>query len=105
MEGPDTLIIDQVVEEEGKPVRNRTWRLTRSGSNGITGSISDARGPVTGEVNGNVLHLRYRLVEGRVSVEQWITLQPGGRIAMNRMTFRRFGVTVATMEEAIRRVD
>jgi hypothetical protein len=100
-----TLIIDQVVEEEGKPVRNRVWRLSRSGTNGITGSISDARGPVTGDVAGNVLHLRYRLVEGGVSVEQWITLQPGGRTAMNRMTFRRFGVSVATVQEVLRRVE
>ena len=33
------------------------------------------------------------------------TFQPGGRErALNRMTFRRFGLTVATVEETIRRV-
>ena len=99
------LVIDQVVEEEGKPARTRQWRLSRSGANGITGTISDARGPVTGEVAGNVLHLRYRLVEGGVSVDQRITLHPGGRTAHNRMTFRRFGLNVATVEETIRRVE
>ncbi len=99
------LLIDQVVEEEGKPARRRSWRLVRSGPNRFTGSISDARGPVTGEVAGNVLHLRYRLIQGGVSVEQWITLQPGGRSAHNRMVFRRFGFNVATMEETMRRVD
>jgi hypothetical protein len=60
---------------------------------------------VTGEVAGNVLNLRYRLVEGGVSVEQTITAPPGGRTAHNRMTFRRFGLSVATVEETIRRVD
>lgn len=104
MEPGGVLVIEQRVEEEGKPARNRTWRLVRSGSNRITGTISDARGPVTGEFQGNVLHLRYRLVEGS-SVEQWITFHPRGRSARNRMTFRRFGVEVATVDQRIRRVD
>ena len=98
------LVLDQIVEEEGKPPRRSSWRLARSGGNRITGTISDARGPVTGEVAGNVIHLRYRSAEGP-SVEQRITLQPGGRTATNRMTFRRFGLTVATLESTIRRVD
>ena len=98
------LNLDQVLEEEGKPPRRRTWRLVRSGANRITGTISDARGPVTGELNGDVLHLRYRLAEGP-SVEQWITLRAGGRTAHNRMIFRRFGLRVATAESTIRRVD
>ena len=98
------LLLDQVVEEEGKPARNRRWRLVRSGPNRFTGTLSDARGPVTGDIAGNVLRLRYRSNEGP-SVEQRITLHPGGRTAHNRMTFRRFGITVATVEETIRRVD
>jgi hypothetical protein len=98
------LVIEQRVEEEGKPARNRIWRLVRSGGNRITGTLSDASGPVTGEVSGNVLHMRYRLAEGP-SVEQWITLHPGGRTAQNRMTIRRYGFNVATVQETIRRVD
>jgi len=98
------LILDQVVEEEGKPARRRVWRLVRAGGNAVTGTISDARGTVTGELAGNTLHLRYRLREGP-SVEQWITLQPGGRSASNRMTFRRFGLRVATVESVIRKVE
>jgi hypothetical protein len=104
MDQSGALILDQRVQEEGKPARNRSWRLTRAGPNRITGTLSDARGPVTGTISGNVLHLRYRSNEGP-SVEQWITFQPGGRVANNRMTFRRFGLTVATVQEVIRRVD
>jgi hypothetical protein len=100
----ETLVIDQIIEEEGKPARRRSWRLTRSGGNRISGTISDVRGPVSGEVAGNVLTLRYRLSEGP-SVEQTITLHPYGRTAHNRMTFRRFGFQVATVEETIRRVE
>jgi len=98
------LVLDQVLHEEGKPARRRTWRLARTSANRITGTISDARGPVTGDIDGNTLHLRYRLAEGP-SVEQWITLQPGGRTAANRMTFRRFGIRVATVETVIRKVE
>jgi hypothetical protein len=98
------LVLDQVVEEEGKPARRRRWRLARAGANRITGTLSDASGPVTGELSGNVLHLRYRSAEGP-SVEQWLTFHPGGRSARNRMVFRRFGLQVATVEETIRRVD
>jgi hypothetical protein len=100
----NTLVLDQVVEEEGKPARRRVWRLTRAGGNAVTGTISDARGPVTGTVSGNTLHLRYRMNDGP-SVEQSITLQPGGRTATNRMTFRRFGLNVATVETTLRRID
>lgn len=98
------LILEQVVEEEGKPARNRTWHLARAGPRALAGTISDARGPVIGDLSGNVLHLRYRSAEGP-SVEQWITLQPGGRSATNRMVFKRFGVRVATLEGVIRRID
>ncbi|HEX8641683.1 MAG TPA: DUF3833 family protein [Allosphingosinicella sp.] len=99
-----TLVLDQVVEEEGKPPRRRVWRLTRAGGNRVGGTISDARGQVAGELSGNTLHLRYRLAEGP-SVEQWITLQPGGRTATNRMTFHRFGLRVATVNSTIRKVE
>jgi hypothetical protein len=98
------LILEQVVEEEGKPARRRTWRLVRAGGSAVTGTISDAKGPVAGELTGNSLHLRYRLAEGP-SVEQWITLQPGARTARNRMTFRRFGLKLATVESVVRKVD
>lgn len=104
IERGNVLILDQNVQEQGKPARSRTWRLARTSGDRIAGTISDARGPVTGEVRGNVLHLRYRSAEGP-NVEQWITLHPGRRTAHNRMVFKRFGVTVATVESVIRRVD
>jgi hypothetical protein len=102
MEGR-TLVLQQSVQEEGKPARTRTWRLTRTGDR-ISGTISDARGPVQGEVTGNVVHLRYTSAEGP-SVEQWIMFHANGRIAGNRMVFRRFGLEVAQLVGTIRRVD
>lgn len=102
MEGR-TLVLQQEVHEEGKPARTRTWRLTRAGD-AISGTISDARGPVTGEVSGNVVHLRYTSAEGP-SVEQWIAFHPNGRTAANRMIFRRFGLQVAELQGYIQRVN
>jgi len=99
------LILEQIVYEEGKPSRRRSWRLARAGGNRITGTISDAIGPVTGELRGNVLHLKYRAREANAQVEQWITLHPGGRTASNRMVFRKFGFKAATLESTIRKLD
>ena len=104
LEAGGALLLDQVVEEEGKPARRRTWRLVRAGGNRITGTISDVRGAVSGELSGDTLHLRYRMRDGP-SVEQWITLLPGGRNARNRMTFHRFGLKVATVQSEIRKID
>lgn len=104
MEPGGTFVLDQLIEEEGKAARRFTWRLVRSGATGLTGSLTGAEGPVTGDVSGNVLHLSYRSIEGPY-VEQWITLSPGGRTAHNRMTFRRFGIGLANVEEVIRRAD
>jgi len=99
------LILDQMVYEEGKPARRRSWRLVRSGPNRVTGTISDAVGPVTGDIRGNVLHLKYQAREASAQVEQWITLHPGGRTASNRMVFRKFGFKAATLNSTIRKLD
>jgi hypothetical protein len=99
------LLLDQIVEEEGKPARRRSWRLVRAGGNRIAGTISDAVGPVTGEIAGSVLHLKYRAREGNAAVEQWIALHPDGRTASNRMVFRKFGLKAATLDSTIRKLD
>jgi hypothetical protein len=99
------LILDQLVYEEGKPTRRRSWRLVRSGPNRLSGTISDAIGPVTGDIRGNVFHLKYQTREAKAQVEQWITLHPSGRTASNRMVFRKFGFKAATLNSTIRKLD
>lgn len=98
------LLLDQTVNEEGKPARRSAWRLVLSGGNRVSGTISDVKGVVAGEVTGNTIHLRYRTKDGS-SVKQWITLQPDGRTAKNRMTYHRFGLKVATVETEIRKAE
>ncbi len=105
LDGSGALILDQTIYEEGKPERRRSWRLVRSGPSRVSGTISDAAGPVTGDINGNVLHLKYQAREASAQVEQWITLHPGGRTASNRMVFRKFGFKAATVETTVRKLD
>ncbi|HEX8308513.1 MAG TPA: DUF3833 family protein [Allosphingosinicella sp.] len=99
------LLLDQMVYEEGKPARRRSWRLVRSGPNRVSGTISDAIGPVRGDISGNVLHLRYQARQASAQVEQWITLNPGGRTASNRMVFKKFGFKAAVLNSTIRKID
>ena len=104
IERGNVLVLEQVVEEEGRPPRARTWRLLRRADNRVTGTITGVQGPVTGDVRGNVIHLSYQSSEGP-AVEQWITVDPGRRTARNRMVYTRMGMTVATVDTFIRRLD
>ena len=100
---PDgTLVLEHVVRQQGEPERRRTWRMRRVSTGRYTGTISDARGPVTAEIQGNRFHVTYRTQEGH-NVDQWITFNGDGRTATNRMTFTRLGITIARVEERITR--
>lgn len=102
VQGDGTIVLDQVIDEEGKPSRTRRWRLRHEGGGRYSGTLTDAQGPVAGRVQGNALHLRFRAYG--LAVEQRIFLQPDGRTALNRMTLRKFGIPVARLDETIRRV-
>ena len=44
-------------------------------------------------------------MKGGVQAEQWIYLQPDQRTALNRMRITKLGVTVAQIDETIRKID
>ena len=96
----DTLVLDQTVTIEREPVRTRQWRLRPAGPGRWSGTISDARGPVSARAAGPVLTVVYTSLDG-IGVVQTVTLAPDGRSARNRMKFRKFGLTVATVEETV----
>ena len=104
IDGDGTLVLDQRVQREGHPVEIRQWRIRKLRDGRYAGTLSDAKGPITAEVNGNCLHLKYTIAKGNYGTEQYVYLQPGGRVAINRMIVRKFGLTVATVEETIRKV-
>lgn len=102
---PDgTLVLDQVVAREGRPETRRSWRIREDRPGHYTGTLSDAAGPITGETIGPNLRLSYRAKHG-VAIEQWLTLAADGRSASNRLTARKLGMTVATLDETIRKTD
>ncbi len=101
----DTLVIEQLVERTGVKPERKLWHIKKLASGRYAGTLSDAVGPLAGSLAGNRLHLKYRLKEGKVDVDQGIYLQPDGKTAINRMTLSRVGFKVGTIQETIRRID
>ncbi len=100
---PDgSLVIKQTVEIGDDPIRNRTWRLRKTASGKVTGTISDATSPVTGTIKGNVMTLSYKL-EGGLKVSQVLTIASDGKTCSNEMKIRKFGLVVARLSETITR--
>jgi hypothetical protein len=100
---PDgALVLDQTVRIDGDPVRTREWRLRKVSPVRYEGTLSDAKGPVMATVERGVLHIAYTDKHG-FAFRQQVTLAPGGRQAHNVMKVRRFGLTIATVDETITR--
>ncbi|CAN5604498.1 hypothetical protein BH10PSE14_BH10PSE14_07730 [soil metagenome] len=98
------VVLDQRVTVEGKPPKMRHWRIHRVSSNHYAGTLTDAPGGVTGVVSGDRLTLRFRL-KGGYDVRQWLTLAPDRRSAHNIMVVRKLGITVAALDETIRKTS
>ncbi|WP_374129693.1 DUF3833 family protein [Sphingomonas sp. 28-62-20] len=98
------LVLDQTVFEGDKPPRQRHWLIRRTGPNRYAGTLSDATSPVIGEVTGNRLHLGFGM-KGGMHAQQWLTLAPDGQSAHNIMVVRKFGLTLAVLDETIRKID
>ena len=88
------------MRQAGKPERVRRWNLRPISATRLTGTLSDATSPVSGELSGNRLHLAYRM-KGGLAAEQFLYLQPDERTLLNRMTVRKFGLVVARVDERI----
>lgn len=103
LDADGTLRLDQHIEQQGKPARDRQWRIRPLGNGRYTGTLTDASGPVAGDVEGNRLHLTFPM-SGGMRVDQWLTLSPDGRVAQNHMIVRKIGIVVATLDETIRKL-
>jgi hypothetical protein len=99
-----TLVLDQNVKEGDKPSKHRTWRLHQDAPGRYSGTLTDASGPVTGEAEGNRLHLSFTM-KGGLPTEQWLTLSTDRLSAHNIMVVKKFGVRVAVLVEEIRKAD
>jgi hypothetical protein len=99
----NVLTLDQTVREGSEPPSTRRWTFRPLGSGRYAGTLSDAAGPVAGDVTGNRLHLHFRM-KGGIVADQLLDLAPDGQSAHNLMSFRKFGIVVARLDETIRRV-
>lgn len=102
---PDgTLDLVQRVEDDGRPPRNRHWKMKRIAPGRYSGTMSEAKGPVHVEEVDGRYRFRFRM-EGSVSVEQWLTPARDGRSARSNSTFRKFGILVGRSDAVIRKLD
>lgn len=103
--GPDGVLqLDQRVSMGDRPPVQRQWHLRRDGTGGLTGSLSDAKGPVTGTMASGRLRLRFAM-KGGFRAEQTLALQADGRTLKNVMIVRKFGLPVARLDETIIKVS
>ena len=96
------LVLDQSVTITGEPRRERQWRLRPLSPTYWAGTLSDARGPVNATAAGRVLTIAYTSNDG-MGITQTVTLAGDGQSARNLMRVRKFGMTVATLDETITR--
>ena len=101
---PDgSLQLVQRVEDEGQPPHDRRWHIREVGPGRFTGTMSEAKGPVTiDEINGKY-RFRFKM-KGNVSVEQWVTPHPSGRSASSKVTIRKMGITVGQSDGTIKKI-
>jgi len=103
-DGKGGIILDQTIREGSQPPRQRRWLLRPTSPTTLTGTITDTPGTIRGRLKNNQLLLNYTM-KGGLKAEHVMTLRPGGRVVMNRMTIRKFGFPVAHVEEVITKSD
>ena len=101
-ESDGSLLFVQRVEDEGRPPRQRRWKIRHVGSRRFSGTMSEAIGPVTIDEVGGRYRFRFKM-KGNLSIEQWLVPLAGGTAARNSMTVRKFGVKVGSGDGMIRR--
>ena len=102
---PDgSLDLVQRVEDHGEQPRERRWRIRPIGPGRYSGTMSEAKGPVTVEEIGDRYRFRFRM-EGSVFIEQWLTPLPDGRSARSVVTIRKYGIKVGSSDAVIRKLN
>ena len=98
-----TLYLVQRVEEDGRPPFDRRWRIRRVAPGHFSGTMSEAKGPVTVDQLGGRFRFRFKM-KGNISIEQWLTPLSDGKSARSKLTIRKFGMTVGSSEGIVRKL-
>ena len=97
------LVIKQTVNEPGKPLKTRVWRLRETSPGHYQGTLSDAVGPVRIDQKGDTVRIRYT-AKDHMEFDQVMT-PAGPRQVHNKLKVKRLGLVVAHMDEVIRKLD
>jgi Protein of unknown function (DUF3833) len=101
MRGGGEFVLDQTMTVAGdKKAQSRQWHLHQIAPGHFGGTISDGKGPVTIDVAGSRLLIKYTMLNG-MKVESVLTIDPGGRTGHNVSTVRKWGMSVANLSETI----
>lgn len=101
-EGENAITLEQDVVRGNAAASHRTWHLRRIAAGRYEGNLTDAVGPVVAENQGSTLVIRFAMRHG-LQVIQHLYPQPGGRVVLNTMTVRKWGIVVARLDERIER--
>ena len=96
------MLLTDTIKEDGEATKVRRW-VMRPTSNGFAGTISDAVGPVRVDVEGASATIRYKM-KGGIAVQQVLTMRDKNTLS-SRVTGKKLGVRVATIEATIRKLD
>ena len=100
MRGNGQFVLDQTMTVAGDKPQSRQWQLHQISPGHFGGTISDGKGPVTINVAGNRLLIKYTMTNG-LKVSSVLTIDAGGRTGHNVSTVRKWGMTAATLSETI----
>jgi Protein of unknown function (DUF3833) len=96
------FVLIDTLQEEGKPVRKRTWVMRSDGANHFTGSLSDAIGPVDVTISGGSATISYVMRDGNLKIVQQLKAQRDGSLS-NSAVARKFGIKFATVSGSVRK--
>lgn len=99
-----SLVLVQRVYDQGEQPRVRRWHMRRVGEGRYSGTMSEAKGPVTVEEIGGKYRFRFRM-DGSVSVEQWLIPAADGRSARSKITIRKYGIQVGSSDAVINKLN
>ena len=104
IEKDGSLVLIQRVEDQGQRPYQRRWHMRQVGPGRYSGTMTEAKGPVTAEEVRGRYRFRFRM-KGGVSIEQWLTPLAGGRAALSAITIRKLGMKVGSSTGTIRKLQ
>jgi len=105
------LVLHQKFSYEDGTTQERLWHIRRLDAHHLEATANDVVGKAKGEVYGNAFRWEYTVALHpgnplfNVQLKQWMYLQAGGQVVVNRGTISKFGVELAQVTEYFHRAE